>query len=409
VFYGWYIVVAGLVITACIGGLSSYGFTALVNPIVDTFGWSYAQISLAMTLRGLESGVLTPLVGVAADRWSPKRLLLVGVGIAGLGLLCLSRVTNLAMYYISFMIMALGSSLCVGMVPTTTVARWFKRDIGKASAALTMGWGIAGLFIPLLVKIIDAYGWQTYLLIWAFGVWILGLPLAFVFRSRPEDYGLLPDGRRHGDLKSTSSSESYDFSTGVREALKMRAFWYIGVAWMLQMSAANAVVIHVMPYLASIGMERSRAGIVAMLLPTVSLAGRLPFGWLVDTFKKKYIVVISIALTGVGLILFSIIDGTSWGIIILFIIFFSFGLSGILSLRPPILREYFGTKNFGTIYGLAHVFVTIGTVVSPPLAGWIFDTRGVYDPVWLILGVVCMLGVILMLTLPSAPGISSGN
>ena len=94
---------------------------------------------------------------------------------------------------------------------------------------------------------------------------------------------------------------------------------------------------------------------------------------------------------------------------ILFIIFFSFGLSGILALRPPIIREYFGTRNFGTIYGLAHIFITIGTVVSPPVAGWVFDTRGVYDPVWLVLGVVCMMGVILMLAMPSAPRISSGD
>jgi hypothetical protein len=53
-FYGWYIVAASAFIGAFIGGTTMRGFTALVDPMVTTFGWSYAQISLAMTLRGVE-------------------------------------------------------------------------------------------------------------------------------------------------------------------------------------------------------------------------------------------------------------------------------------------------------------------------------------------------------------------
>ena len=409
-FYGWYIVIAGTVLNACFGGLIFYGFTALVNPIADTFGWSYAQISLAMTLRGLETGFLNPFLGVVADRWPPKRLVLIGVVIVGLGLLCLSQVSNLAMFYVSFMIVALGSSLGISMVPTTTIARWFKRDIGKAISIFLGGAGIGGFFIPLLVKMIDAYGWQTSVLILGIGVWIVCSPIAFIFRSRPEDYGLLPDGRTQDDLKDTDGSEAYDFSTGVKEALKMPAFWYIGIAWMLHIAAVHAVVVHVMPYLTSVGMERSRAGMVAMMLPVVSIAGRLPFGWLADIFNKKYVIVSSIVLTAVGLILFSIIDGTSFGLIVLFIIVFGLSLSGFFSLRPPILREYFGTKNFGTIYGFTHIFVTVGGIVSPPVAGWVFDTRGVYDPIWLILSAVCVIAVILVLaTPPPSRNSKSGN
>jgi len=41
-------------------------------------------------------------------------------------------------------------------------------------------------------------------------------------------------------------------------------------------------------------------------------------------------------------------------------------------------------------------------VVSPPLAGWVFDTRGSYHLIWLILGVVTIVGVIVILAVPPA-------
>jgi MFS family permease len=66
------------------------------------------------------------------------------------------------------------------------------------------------------------------------------------------------------------------------------------------------------------------------------------------------------------------------------------------------MREYFGSKKFGSIFGLGSIFITIGAISTPPLAGWVFDTRGVYDPIWLILSGICMLGAILILTLPRA-------
>jgi MFS family permease len=107
-------------------------------------------------------------------------------------------------------------------------------------------------------------------------------------------------------------------------------------------------------------------------------------------------------LTSVGMFLFSVLDGNSIGLIVGFVIVYGFGAGTQMSLRPPIMREYFGTRKFGSIFGLASVFTTIGIVATQPLAGWVFDTRGVYDPIWLVLSGVCMLGAILILTLPRA-------
>lgn len=402
VFFGWYMVAAAVLIATYSSAWSVYGFTAFIAPISATFGWTYAQISFAVSIRGLETGTMDPLIGMAADRWPARRLILIGMIIYGLGVVCISRASSLAMFYAGFVIAGLGSSLGAHMVPTTTIARWFKRNLGKASGVLATGVALGGLFTPLLVKIIDAYGWQSTLLFTAVGIWILGIPLSFVFRSRPEDYGLLPDGKPQGDATGASNSGAYDFSTGVKKALKTRAFWYLGVASLFQQIGMHAVVVHIMPYLTSLGMERASAATVVMIVSMVTLAGRIPFGFLVDIFTKKYIAAVSCGLISISLLVFWLIDGSSFALVLLFAITFGVAGAGFVVTRLPIIREYFGTKNFGTIYGLWAAFTMLGSVIGPPVAGWVFDTFGVYDPVWLVMSGLTMIGTILLIIMPLA-------
>ncbi len=401
-FYGWYIIATAAFMGAFIGGPTIRGLTALVDPIAATFGWSYAQVSLAMTLRGVESGVMNPFIGVVADRWPARRLVFIGIVVIGLGLLCLSQVNGLAMYYISFIIMGLGGSLGMQMVPTIVIARWFKRNSGKAYGVMAAGIGAGGFLVPVVTMMTDTYGWRAYLVMLAVSVLAIGLPLSFVYRNRPEDYGLLPDGKPQDGLDDSRRLQTQDVSLGVKEALKTRAFWTIGIASTLQMAGSSAALLHIMPYLASLGIERSTASMIVMFIAIAGIPSRFVFGWLSDIFRKSYMIVASMVLTSVGLFLFSIIDGSSFGLIAGFVIVYGVGVGGQFSLRPPIIREYFGIKKFGTIFGLSSVFIIIGVIVAPPLAGWVFDTRGVYDPIWLILSGVCMLGIILMLTLPQA-------
>jgi len=100
-----------------------YGFTAFITPIAVTFGWGYAQDSIASPIRSLETGTLDPFVGAAADRWPARRLILIGIVILAIGILWISQSTNLAMFYTGFLIVGLGGSISIHMVPQTVIAR----------------------------------------------------------------------------------------------------------------------------------------------------------------------------------------------------------------------------------------------------------------------------------------------
>jgi MFS family permease len=404
IFYGWYIVISGAVLAFFFGSMVGYGWSAFLTPIMTTFGWSMAQISLASSLRSLEIGVFNPLWGPAVDRYSPKWLMRIGVVCASLGLFCLSSMQSLVMYYLGFLLSGIGSSLVTGMLPLVVISRWFRKDIGKANGLFFMGAGLGGVAVPLVVTIIDRLGWRTTLLYTSIGFLILGLSLSFVFRSRPEEYGYLPDGKTSGGSEKPGSSFTPEFGTSVKEALKMRAFWHIAVVTLFQNATLSTVMLYAFPYLTHIGKTRATAGTLVMLYTFVSLFGRVPFGMLADMFKKSYVTAVSLVLQVVGLFLYSQMEGTSpFWLIVLFAIPYGLGVSGVLPLRAPLLSEYFGLKNFGTIFGLTSVFIAVGNVLSPPLAGWMYDTYHNYNIWWNVLIVFGIIAVIAILTIPQPP------
>ncbi|MFH1382222.1 MAG: MFS transporter [Chloroflexota bacterium] len=247
VFYGWYIVAAYVVENIFVVGVVSKGLTTLITPIAASFGWSYAQISLAMSLRSIETGVLSPFFGRAVDRFPAKWLILIGVAVEALGYALLSQTRNLPMLYASFLVAAAGSSLATHMAPAAAIARWFKKSIGKVNGIVAMGIGLGGYGVPVLVFLVDAYGWRTVLLLVAAMVAIVGIPLAFVYRDRPEDYGLLPDGVKPDSSKDSPRVRFSEYNPGVREASRTRAFWQLGFAEMFHWASIGAVTLHVVP------------------------------------------------------------------------------------------------------------------------------------------------------------------
>ena len=402
-FYGWYIVIAGLVLNFYNAALFSYGWSAFINPILATFGWTMVQLSLAGSLRGLESGVFTPLFGWIVDHFSARKLMIIGLIVNAAGIFMLSQTKNLAMYYGGFLIMGLGGSLC-WIIPTTIITRWFKKDLGKANGIFVMGNGLGGIAAPLVVKIIDSIGWQTTLLYGAIGLLVIGIPVALIFRNRPQDYNLLPDGATVVDGNSAKTIElRAEFGTKVKDAIKMRSFWHLGVIILFQSSVLSVIGTFTIPYLTNEGMSRTAAATVTSLFTLVSLFTRVPFGILSDRIRKSYCVALCVGLLTVGVFFFWLLSGSSpFWMVMSFAIIYGIGLSGIVVLQPPILSEYFGTKNFGSIFALQNIFSMIGGITSQPLAGWVFDKWGSYQSIWLVFAVLGIVSVIIMATTPPA-------
>jgi len=400
VFYGWWIVAASFLIAMCGGGVIFYGFTAFFEPIAGDLGWSYTQISLAASLRGLEMGLFAPLTGILADRWGPRRLVFSGVVITVGGLILLSDATTLAMFYGAFVLIAIGSSTCTMTVLMTAVANWFRRKIGIASGIAMCGFGFSGLLVPVIVRLIEVYEWRMAVIILALGLLVVGLPLSLVFRHKPEQYGLFLDGQvQDPTIRDDDSglSQVPEVEAKMKQALKSGTFWRLALASMYHMMVTSATITHVMPYLSSIGVARLMSSLVATAIPLTSIGGRLGLGWLADKLDRKLVAAGGFTMIGLGLLCFGS-TGTIWRLIP-FLVLFGIGYGGTNALRPSLTREYFGRTTFGTIFGLIIGLSAFGSIIGPTIVGWVYDNWGSYQAIWLVFAGLAVVAVISMLTI----------
>lgn len=380
IFYGWWIVFACFCIAFTVSGIVFYGFTAFFEPIVKEFGWNYTQVSFAYSLRGMEMGLVAPLVGLLADWLGTRKLLLISAIMVGAGLVLLSYTQSLLMFYGAMLLIAFGGGSST-LVTTTAVAQWFYRDIGKAMAVMSAGFGASGLLLPLIVGVVDLYGWRTALLILGISIWLVGVPLALVVRDSPEKYGLAPDGLTHyaGNIERDPDEDLPKAS--YLTILKDRSFLYLNLSEVIRNMVLTSVVIHIMPYLSSVGITRSSAGLIAAAIPVLSIIGRFAFGWLCDIFNKRLIMLMGFFIMALGTLAFAFIHLPL--MLISFLLLFTFGFGGLTVMRGIMIRTHYDKRVFGSMMGIMMGFAAVGGIIGPTLTGWIFDMTADYRFAWM--------------------------
>jgi MFS family permease len=400
-YYGWYLVSACMLISAYYSGVVYLGFTAAFEPLVTEFGWSYAQVSFVTSLRGLETGLLVPVAGVLMDRWGPRRIVMAGALVAGVGMICLSQVNTLLKFYASFLLIAAGLSTATSTLLMAAVTSWFDKRVGLATGITASGVSIGGLLIPFVTRMIDGMGWREAMIIMGIGMWVIPLPLSLLLRHRPEDYGYQPDGIKSALSGGVMAANGRNCGAapvpvgGAREALKSPLFWLVSLVFMCQALPVGAIVTHIMPFFSTVGITRAKASVIASMLPIMTVVGRVGFGWLGDKVGKKEVTVLALAFTAIGSLIFAWSSPERMWVIYIFVVVFGIGWGGSVPMLNGMLREYFGTAYIGSLMGFAGSVLMVAMMVGSPFAGWVFDETGRYQPAWyLISGIVAIATVV---------------
>ncbi|MCK9275509.1 MAG: MFS transporter [Syntrophales bacterium] len=395
IFYGWWIVGACFLIAFYVSSIIFYGFTVFFEPLVKEFGWSYTQVSFASSLRGMEMGIISPLIGYLVDRFGSRKLLLSGIIILGFALVLMSFTQSLFMFYCAMMLAAFGGGGCTSVVTMTAVSRWFRRHIGKALGIMSAGFGISGLMLPLVVFLVDSYGWRTALLLFGVGMWIIGIPLSLIVRDSPEKYGYLPDGEIREFAPVQPKIQHVAPKIKMIELLKIRSLFYLNMAECIRFMVLASVVIHIMPHLSASGISRSTSGFIAAAVPLASIIGRFAFGWLGDVFDKRMVTSVAFCFMAAGMGALNFVS-TSWGLG-LFFLTFPIGFGGLSVLRGTILRQYYDSSVFGSMMGIMMGFAAVGGIIGPTLTGWLFDMTGNYRIIWIIFALLLLVAILFIL------------
>ena len=404
-YYGWWIVVASMGALALAGAVYWQGFGLFFLPLAREFSTGRAALASAYSVSQVEGGLLGPVGGYLSDRFGPRRMMVIGVGVTGVGYLLLSRVdTFLGFYLVFVLVVSLGVSVGI-RVPTLVVTNnWFVQKRGIALGLMSSGTGLGGVFVPWLGWLIARLGWRNAAAIVGVVVWCVGLPIAAVLRRRPEEYGLRPDGRTEpaAERQAAPQQSSYvraraEATYNLGQALRTRVFWSLALAFGLRQFAVGAVGVHMVPYLIGAGTAPEVAATILGLAATTSVVGRLGFGWLADRVEKRYVAAVTMGLVGLGSLVLAYVS--AWWHIVFFVLFYAVGWGGGVPLMYAIRGEYFGRRAYGSISGSMDGVQMFGLVGGPVISGFIFDRTGSYFPAFAACAASALLASGVMLVL----------
>ena len=404
IFFGWWIVAGGSVLSAILGGLVFHAFGAYVVVLQEEFGWSRTALSVAFSIQMVEAGLLGPLQGWALDRYGPRRIMFVGITVFALGFFFLSQIDSLLGFYGAFVIIALGMSLGSFMGVMVAIVHWFDRRRSLAMALLSIGFACGGFLQPAVAWSLENVGWRETAFASGVIVLLVALPLAGLMRHRPEDYGWGPDGdpprRAPGLALDKDAAAEVDFSA--REAMRTRAFWLISIGHATSLFVIGAVMVHLVAHLnESLGYSLGDAANVILLITAMTVLGMLIAGIFGDRVEKRYI--LALAMVGHTSALIVLILASALPGIILFAVLhgISFGARGPLT--AAIRADYFGRSSFGTLLGFSSMIIIVGMVAGPIIAGASYDATGSYRAGFVLIAAVGAAGSLIFLACTPPP------
>ena len=413
VFFGWWIVIAGGIGMAITAGINFHGFSNFIIPLTRDFGWNRTTISGVFSLARMESGLLGPLEGWLVDRVGPRRLMLVGIPLMGVGYILMSRVNSLLGFFVVYIFaITLGNSLGMSTPMTASVANWFNRKRGLAFGIMWSGVGLGGFFVPAIGWLIAQYEWRTSAVVIGVFIVIIGIPIASLMRHRPEPYGYMPDGAApepgsEGAARRRMPDLSQDFTAG--EALRTSSFWYLSLSIAARSLVSGGVGLHLVPYFVELNASQVFAATLAGSVGVMSIPGRFGLSAVSDYLNRRYVMAASLLVMTVAI--FFMARATSVSGVIPFLVLYAAAQGGISVIPQSLIAEYFGRRAYATIQGFRSTIQMIGIVIGPIISGYVFDTTGSYE--WAFMGfgaaTLVSLGLVLMAKPPKRPRRGAGR
>ncbi|PYO04090.1 MAG: MFS transporter [Candidatus Rokuibacteriota bacterium] len=373
VFYGWVIVGAAMVVT-CIGFGAMFSLGVFLQPMSADTGWSRTGISTAALLNFLCMGVGSLVWGALSDRLGTRVVVLLGGTLIGLGTVMASRAATLGQFQIFFGVVVgfAAGSLYAPLTATTT--RWFTRNRSLAVALVSAGLGLGSTTTaPLARWIITNYDWRTAMLVIGDLAWLFIIPAALLVREPPASVTAgLPGAATAADDPGLTAGQ----------ALRTPQFAAIAFTYFACCAAHSGPIFHMVTHAIDHGVPAMAAATVLSVAGLASLSGKILCGLVADRVGAKRVLLAGLALQAVAITFYL---GTSelWHFYGAALVF-GFAYGGVMPLYAILVREYFGARIMGTIFGAVGFVSTLGMALGPWAGGWLYDTLGGYF--WLYIG-----------------------
>src|SRR2546429_5068309 len=385
------IVICGcLIALLSFGPRSSLGF--FVQPMSREFTWGRDVFGLALALQNLLWGLGQPIAGAIADRFGVLRVMIVGALLYAGGLL-------LMRYSTAPLSLDLGAGVLIGFglsgCSFNLVLSAFSQLLPPEKRGFALGAGTAAgsvgqfLFAPFGVAMIDNFGWQAALTVFAI-LMLLIVPLSLALATPPAASADVP------------AADQQSFKTALAEAFGHRSYVLLVLGFFTCGFQLAFITVHLPAYLVDRGIPAQTGGWVIAAIGLFNIIGSLGVGSLQNRFPKRYILSTIYFLRAMSIVAFISFPVTTFSAIM-------FGAaSGLtwLSTVPPtsaLVALMFGTRWFSTLYGFAFVSHQVGGFLGVLLGGIVFEKFGSYAPLWWLSVLFGVLSALINLPIVEAP------
>jgi MFS family permease len=385
-FYGWVIVVVTFV-TMAIGVNARTAFSLFFPPIIGEFGWERGITAGAFSFGFLVSAAVSPLIGGMMDRYGPRAVMELGVGLMAGGLLLAPLTTQPWHLYLTIGVLVGAGSVCLGYSGQSLfLPNWFIRRRGLAIGLAFAGVGIGSVtLLPWVQLMIEQTGWRTACTAMGIMILVVLAPINLLLRKRPEDIGLLPDGDAAASASSAKPISNIvdpvwaGIDWTLNRALRTARFWWISLGYFCGLYIWYAVQVHQTKYLLDIGFSSNAAVWALGVVSLLGIPGQVWLGHLSDRVGREWIWAAScmgFAICFAALIALKYFP-TSLLVWLMVVAQGALGY-GLTSVMGAMVLEIFQGKQYGSIFGTIMLAALAGGAAGPWLTGFLYDLSGSY-------------------------------
>ena len=354
----WWLIAGVFVVLSMSSGFGFHNLSVYMNALVAERGFSVANISAAVALLFIVSGVVGVVVGRLIERHDVRMVMVAGavIGAAALGLIGVA--SEIWQVWVLYALFGVGNS-GVSLVPATTVVtRWFpgaNRSIAMSIASTGLSAG-GVLLAPASAQVIHVLGVAAAMPWFAIVYLAVIAPTALLL------------------VRSWPPGASGAHTTAPRSLggdLHSRFFIGTTAAYVALMAAQVGGIAHLFNHVATLT-DHIVGSTAVSLLAMMSIFGRLLGGFLLAAgFPIRVLTGVSLAIQALGLGMLgyaatpvaSLVGAAVFGL----------SVGNLLMLQPLLLVQAFGVRNYPRLFAVSHACSTVGVAGGPLAMGIIHD------------------------------------
>ena len=400
IHYAWVIL-----FSACVLNIASRAdagsFGVFVEPLVDLFGWSRGDISVAYSLAFIVGLPAVVIMGWLGDRYGARPLMIGAAVLITAGTFLLGTITELWQFYLfyGFFVGSMGHAAYTVLLPVI-LTRWFNRYMGLAVGIYWAAMGIGPMiFAPVFRWLIETRGWEQAFAPIAIVVGSILITFSLLIRSSPQEKGLSPYGGEDAPKEPRASAAPGSAPMDLRKILRQRPVWLLIGIHHLGCVGHSVILAHIVSMAIVQGVSGMEAAGVLSTIAGASAVSRFASAVLVARFGGR--ILLTAALIGQCAPIFILFFANDAWTFYMFALIFGLCYGGEMVGFPIINRQMFGAAApLGTIYSFQMVGAGTGMALGGWLGGFLFDLSGAYTWSFAAAILTTCLGLPLALALP---------